>query len=254
MSTVDSVFDGLMQALKLIRYLPPSAVDHLEPRIEDLVQQLRSCSRTNIEKCRELADSILEDLWEESIHTKFFVYPKLIHNQLKEGAIAAATKFSNLGVKIEHIVALPCDEATLDCEAFAPGNTTLISHIENLLYNPFKHYPIEQFKNDIHDYPLAVAYLRLDETQERLLLVVADSANPPARENLWTVKRGLSNVRASMQVFGGDIEFIPAAGGLLNHHYSPTRGQLEECAKRKVDISLYRNLFVTSFPLARQSL
>jgi len=253
-STVPLVIDGLMQALKLMQCLPPSAVDHLEPRIEGLKQHLRACNRTDVETCRRLADAVMDELWDSSIHKNHFIYPKLLFKNLKDGIIPMISSFPDSGIRPEHIIILPCDETTLDCEAFAPGKITLTSHVQNLIINPFKHYPMEKFKVEEHRSPVAIAYLKIDEIQERLLLVVADRSKPPIRENLWTLIHGLSNVRASMQIFGGDVEYCPSGNNLEKHQYGPTLKQIEECRKRKIDLSVYQNMFVTAFSLMRRNL
>ena len=253
--TANEVLDGLVQALKLIECLPASAIDHLMPRIQELKEKLRQCSRLDVEDCRNIAKEIIDDLWEQLIHTKYFNYPRVLLEHLKDGVIAVVSKFHGSGVKTENILVLPCDEVTLDCEIFTPSSTILVSHEHNLLMNPFKHYPLEEFKNDCEAAPLAIAYLKIDSSQENLLLVVADRARPPVTENLWTLKRGLSNVRATMQIFGGDVEHIDLKkhGGLFGHNYSPTEPQIQ-FIKQPINPKLYQNLFVTAFPLVRRSL
>ena len=251
-ATVSTVRHGLLQALQLMRRLPATVIDHWLPLIETLTRDTHACLDTDITTCRNLATAVMDDLWKDSIHRKFFLLPKPFQQTLRLCTIAPVDDYHASGVTTEHILLLPCDEATMAREAFGPDETFLTSHLQNLLVNPFTHFPLDKFKPQQGEPPVIVGYLKVDEDTGRLLLVIADRAKPPERENLFTRAHGLANVRAIMQIFGGDVEYIPAAAGILESKHAPTPQQKQYFSERQLDPSCYQNLFVTSFPLMLQ--
>jgi hypothetical protein len=99
------------------------------------------------------------------------------------------------------------------------------------------------------DPPVAVGYVKLNDTTEELLVIIADRARPPEREKLFGLSHGLANHRAYLQVFGGNLEYVEAAKGFFESNKAPTDRQKQQFSAGGWDPSLYKNLFVTTFPL-----
>jgi hypothetical protein len=253
-NTVINIRNSLLQALELMRRLPPSVIADLEDRIDVLMKDLRECHQQDVGQCRNIAEIIISELWEETINSKFSLPPITLQDYVRKCITAPKETYPASQIGMEHLLILECIGTNLDCEAFGPGRTTLMSHIRNLLVNPFKHYPIEAFNLNPGNIPLVVIYVRLDEPQERLLLAVADRSKSPQTHNMWTLTRGLANFRATMQIFGGDVEYHEMKTSFLSHACSPTAEQQKQFATYALDPSVYKNLFVTSFPITRQKL
>jgi hypothetical protein len=252
--TVPTIRNALLQALELIQRLPLSNIGDVETMVNDLREQLRSCEPHDVDKSRHLAEQLTAILWDDMIRAKLAVYPKVLQSYVQESLTAPKKAYPNYRIRMEHLTLLQCDDSDLDCEAFGPGKVSLKSHITNILVNPFKHFPIAEFNPDPSDCPVAVIYIRLDDAHENLLLVVADRSKPPQAHNLWTLRTGLANVRASMQIFGGDVNYFPVAGGFFCSTHSPTTNQQQTFLNQRFEPSLFKNLFVTSFPIIRQTL
>jgi hypothetical protein len=252
--TVLTIRNGLLQAIELIQRLPLSTIGDVEETVTNLQEQLRSCESRDVDKCRQLAEKVTMTLWEEMIHAKLAVYPKVLQSYVQQSLTTPKKEYPNSHIKMEHLIILQCDDADLDCEAFGPGKVSLKSHIKNLLVNPFKHFPITEFDSNSGDSPVAVIYIRLDDSHENLLLVAADRSKPPRINNLWTLRSGLANVRASMQIFGGDVNYFDVAQGFLCSTHAPTANQQQIFLDQGFNPSRFKNLFVTSFPIIRQTL
>lgn len=252
-SSVPVVRDGLLQALRLMQRLPAAVIENLKPRLNNLTREIQSSHAGDLPQWQKLASSVMEEIWIQSIHRRYFIVPKLLQTALRRLTVAPIEKYPTAGIKSEHIVLLPCDEITMAREAFGPDEMNLASHLSNLLTNPFNHFPLEQFQPESGDPPVIIGYIKIDDNLERLILVVIDRAKSADRTRLFTRTHGLANVRALLQIFGGDIEYQDAKDGLYDTKHAPTPKQMEFLKSRNIDLGIYQNVFVTAFPLMLQT-
>jgi len=247
--SVEDVRHGLIQALGLMQQLPLIVVGHLEDEISRLLLRIKEFKKEDIEQCRELVDVIMGTFWRREIYKTFFLSPKVLDENLRQSTTEVVSKYSETGIRTNNFFFLECDSACMAREAFGPNLSIVKNHFENLLKNPVKHFPLETFKITSEDPPLLIGYIKQDEKAEKLVVVIADRAQSPDQSRLFGLSHGLAHHRANLEMFGGNLEYMKVPDGAFESSHPPTDIQKESFIKKGWDPSIYKNIFVTTFPL-----
>lgn len=246
--------DGLIEAIDLIRELPPFLVEHMSANLSAVRSSLLECDRRDHLRCKRLAHIVMDDIWRIGVYDRAVVFPKQLYELLKEGVLSAVTRHSSRGVCGDHILLLSTDDDDMTYESFGSSPIQLHSHITNLLANPFQHSGVEMTWKVDRRHPYVLGFIKAHPTEARLLLVVADRGPQPARRHLWARASGLANIRACLQVIGGDLVYHESEDGLASGEYAPSVRQVNEALRVVHDLKEFRNMFVTSWPIIREGL
>lgn len=248
--------DSVYHALTLFRALcgQLGIEDTAIVRLLDRLQQIEKHDKNGI---RAIGFDLIDREWENGIVAQFFHSPHQIANILRRCRNRIYASRAESPLPINAIRLIDADESISGWFGFGPKPGILESHFDNLFENAFKFYArstnatqkLSRIRyNPNLDKSASVPIVEMGffacETRERLFVYCADRGRHAAEAELFASVRGLTNARAHLQNFSGDIEYYSdsSIGGVKGPP------QMEGLVKAD-----YANFFITTLPLTQKS-
>ena len=248
--------DSVYQALTLFRALCEQLgiEDTAIVRLLERLSQVENGDKVGI---RSVGLDLIDREWESGIVAQFFHSPHQIANILSRCRNRLYSNRAELRLPINAVQVIDAGESIAGWFGFGPKPSILESHFDNLFENAFKFYgrSVDQHRrlstkrydpglDRTASVPIVEVGFFACEIRERLFIYCADRGGLAAETELFASVRGLTNARAHLQNFSGDIEYYSDTS--IARIKGPARlGELVQAG--------YANFFVTTLPLTQKS-